>query len=143
MMVKLITLIALCFMLMGVSTCSIVKYGPPPFEDCTVISEWSEQKQTDIATCFCIDQTITQNNFHLIVEHTEAVYGQHPQKNMVLDYLNTNSEAIIKSKEYELPIHYCRGYTGIGPKDRTDLTIWAETNRMKRIECELELETKK
>lgn len=140
MTAKLISLILMSLLLMGASNCSGVKYGAPPFEDCTIISSWSAEKETDVATCFCIDHTITPKNYHQLVSYVESVYKEHPQQQTVLEYLNTNSAQIISSKEYELPIHYCRGYTGIGPKDRTALTKWAETNRMKRIECELELE---
>lgn len=139
-MAKLIMIFFMCLMAMSVSNCSTVKYGAPSFEDCTVISSWSEQKETDVATCFCIDEQLTQKNFPQLLEYTKSVYKEHPQMESVVAYLSTNAEEIIKTKEYELPVHYCRGYSAIGPKARTDLTKWAETNRMKRIECELELE---
>jgi hypothetical protein len=127
---------------MGMSNCSGVKYAPPEFEDCTVLTEWSQTLSTDVASCFCVNHKLRKDKYADFVGSVESVFNQHPLRESVVSYLLLNQETILKKKEYELPISYCRGYSSVGPSDRSSLIRWAENNRLKRIECELELRGK-
>jgi hypothetical protein len=138
MFTKLMLLVAMSFLLMGMSNCSSVKYGPPQFEDCGILTTWSEEKQTDVGTCYCIDDSVnSKKSFDELVTYVSSVMKEHPLQEASISYLQKNQESIIKNHDYELPISYCRGHSSIGPKARTALTKWAEDNRLERIRCEL------
>lgn len=138
-MKKLILLFPMLFILMGVSKCDSVnnKYSAPPFKDATIISYWDEEKQVDVATCFVIDDLITSDNFEQrVINHVSNYMKEHPLLEETINQLRTNKDNIVKTKEYEVTIAYCRGNSNIFPEDRTSLTKWSEANRIGRIKCE-------
>lgn len=138
MFTKLMLLISMSFLLMGMSNCSSVRYGAPLFEDCGILTTWSDEKKTDIATCYCIDERVnSKKTFDELVNYVSSVMKEHPLQEASIKYLQDNQATIIKYHDYELPISYCRGHSSIGPNARTLLVKWAEDNRLERIRCEL------
>lgn len=137
MFAKVLAFSFMCLTLMSVSKCDGQKYPAPEFGDCTIITSWSEEKFVDVASLFCIDDRITKKNFETtILKTAEEVFNGHPLKTQILDYLITNKDEIVKTKEFELPISFGRGFSAVSPTDRTTLTKWAEGNRIGRIKCE-------
>ena len=139
MVAKLLLILSLSMLLMSASSCPRKKgtYPAPLFEDCITLTQWDESLQIDTATSFCIDDRLDPKFFdNILVPKVQSKYNGHPLLPVVLQYLRENRDQIIKTKEYELPISYTRGYTQISPEDRTELTKWAEDNRVNRIKCE-------
>lgn len=135
-MKKLFPILLLSTVLIS-AKCSTEKYSAPTIKDVMVLSTWNEEKQVDVATCMVIDDLITKDNFdERVINHVAKYMNQHPQLSIVLQSLKDHKAEIIKSKEYEITIAYCRGNTTIFPEDKLELTKWAEGNRMGRIKCE-------
>lgn len=114
------------------------KYQAKLVEDCVVLTKWVPQAGMDWASCFCVDKNIKDENaFITILEaRVKLNMSNHPLAQQAMDYIQVNKAAIIKNKQYELPVQYCRGYSATNPNDRTYLQKWAEDNRLGRIKCE-------
>ena len=138
MVSRILLILSLSTVLMGASSCPASnKYGAPKFEDCTILTLWDEVKEVETATLFCIEPRMNEKFYtNTFVPSVLDRFNEHPLREAVINYLETNKKEIIKTKEYELPITYGRGSTSISPSDRTLLFKWAEENRIKRIECE-------
>lgn len=131
---KLITLI----LLFAISGCqSTGKYSAPIVEDCINLAQYDASTGDTSFRCGCIDSTITEENFNDLFYKVKKQMSNHPKANAMLEYLETNKESIIKSKEYILNGWYCRGYSAISSRNREKLENWAEENRVERIKCEI------
>jgi hypothetical protein len=137
---KLTTILLMTWMLMGVSKCPVSeKYMSPKYQDCIIITEWSEEKKVDIGSLFCYDDRITKDNYNTtFVPQVLTKFNEHPLKDEINQYLIMNRDKILATHEYELPISYGRGDRSTTQKDAEDLIKWAETNRLERIRCEYE-----
>jgi len=126
------------FILMGANKCEgpSNKYRAPVVADCAILTNWDPTLNTDTATLFCVDERITSETYLVFTEYVLKAFNSHPLKIEVEDYLISNKDLILKTKEFELPISYARGFPAVKPEDRTKLTEWAEKNRMERIKCE-------
>lgn len=136
---KTIHLIVLLLPLIFAGKCS-EKYSAKTEEDCMVLTTWDESKETDTATCFCIDDNFngkTKDQVkEILMTKINGSMVNHPLKQTVIDYVNTNIADIVKLKEYEMPIPYCRGYSATNPSARARIEKKFEENRVGRLKCE-------
>lgn len=118
---------------------SAVLYKAPDEQECMILSQWNENIGQDEGSCFCIDKNITneQKLRSILIPRVEKAFNGHPLKEMALLEIETTIPTIIATKEYELPLAYCRGYFATDASARARLEKWAEDNRLKRIECEV------
>lgn len=126
------------FLLLTISGCqSTGKYSAPKdIEDCINLAQYDVSTGDTSFRCGCIDNSITKDNFNDLFDKVKKQMSNHPEAEYMLDYLEINREAIIKSKEYILHGWYCRGYSSTSARDREKLENWAEENRVERIKCE-------
>lgn len=142
-MVKVIIIFLLFFITTGCE-----KYEPPVVELCITLVTTDMATGADSAKCFCIDKNLLtwesgndfEDNFNtLLITRVNAQMKGHPLLNDVTEYLTLNKKTIMRTKEYTMPIAYCRGYYAVGPTQKASLENWAETNRAARVTCERDL----